>query len=556
MFSRKVAFLTAVSLLAVPTVARSADTRETSPAIIVRVDSINNLIEDAKYLAELARLKEEVGAGLKFIKNNVEDQKVDKAIDFTRPLGMYGTLNAENPLESNGVLLLPIVDEKALLVLLDNFLLTPEKGDDGVYTIRPERTGGGLGGFGRSPLLPIPIYFRLANKYAYVAHNKTGVAKESILEPSKIFTGKISTLSTALRFGQIPDELKQKAADQVEEQLDKEKQKKLEGETKGEAEIRRKAMDAIGKQMAQIIREAEELALSFDVDRRGNRLNAELTFAATPRSNLAKTIVDVGKKQSLFGGLAKSNAAINILIHGTLPEDARKVIDTAIDEAFKKQLAKQDDASERKLAQKVYDAIEPTVSSGEVDAALSFEGLTEQGHLTMVGALKLRNGEKVEQMLKDLVNAAPDIDKAKFQFDAENSGKFKIHRVNDFLDDAGQRAVGKHPLYLAFRSDALFLSAGPNGLNAIKEALTAEPKPSPPLLFEVSIMHLAALDLAQSQGDKSRRMDSAKIKELAKEAFTGDNDKVRLTLEGGNSLKVSFDMSTAVIRFVAHMAAQ
>jgi hypothetical protein len=550
MFSRMVAWLTAVSLLAIPMVARSADTRETSPAIIIRVDSINNLIEDAKYLAELAGLKDKVDEGLKAIQATIKNSKLDKAIDFSRPLGMYGIVNPDNLLDSNAILLLPVADEKILLDLLANFGMTPEKGGDGVYMVQPPR------GNPAFPLPPVPIYLRFTNKHVYVAHNKTGVAKESILEPSKIFTGKTSTFFTALRFSQISDELKQKAVNQLEEQLDKEKQKKLEGETKGEAEIRRKAMDAIGKQMAQIIKDAEELAFSFNVNRHSNRLNAELTFTAKPGSSLAKTIADAGKQQGLFGGLAKSDAAINILIHGTLPEDARKVIDTAIDEAFKKQLAKRDDADERKLAQKVYDAIEPTVNSGEVEAALSFEGLTKQGHLTMVGALKLKGGEKVEQMLKDLVNAAPDTDKAKFHFDAENSGRFKIHRVDDFLDDEGRRAVGKHPLYIAFRPDAFFLSAGPNGLNAIKQALTAEPKPSPPLLFEVSIMRLAAWDLAQSQGDKSRRMDSAKIEKLAKEAFTGDNDKIRLTLKGGKSLKASFDMSTAVIKFAGLMVTQ
>jgi len=64
-----------------------------------------------------------------------------------------------------------------LLDLLGNFGMTPEKGDDGVYTVQ-------------APLPPIPIYIRFANKYAYIAaQNKAAVAKESILEPTKVFSG-------------------------------------------------------------------------------------------------------------------------------------------------------------------------------------------------------------------------------------------------------------------------------------------------------------------------------------------------------------------------------
>src|SRR5260370_33061151 len=122
MFARMLTFLTLVTFVGAPAAARSADAaKNATPTIIVRVDSINNLLEDVKYLGELAGQKDKVDEGLKFVKSNVEDQKIDKAIDFTRPLGMYGTLNPDNPLESNGVVLVPVVEEKGLLDLLGNF---------------------------------------------------------------------------------------------------------------------------------------------------------------------------------------------------------------------------------------------------------------------------------------------------------------------------------------------------------------------------------------------------------------------------------------------------
>src|SRR5439155_21136386 len=135
-----------------------------------------------------------------FVKTTVEDQKIDKAIDFTRPLGLYGTINADKPEDSTGIIMVPVADEKALLDLLANFQMMPDKGEDGVYTVQ-------------APFPPIPIYFRFANKYVYItAQNKSGVAKENILDPAKVLAlGKAATFSALFRFDQIPDDVKQMA---------------------------------------------------------------------------------------------------------------------------------------------------------------------------------------------------------------------------------------------------------------------------------------------------------------------------------------------------------
>ncbi len=317
MFARMLTFLTLVTFVGAPAAARSADAaKNATPTIIVRVDSINNLLEDVKYLGELAGQKDKVDEGLKFVKSNVEDQKIDKAIDFTRPLGMYGTVNPDKPDESTGIIMVPLADEKALLDLLGNFGLTPEKGDDGVYTLQAP-----------FPQIP-PIYIRFANKYAYIAaQNKAAVAKESILDPTKVFSdGKTTTFSALFRLDQIPDDMKKMAISQLDENLNKEKQKEIPGETKVQTELRHKMMDAMGQRMARVIQEAGELALSFDINRQANRLNGEMSFTGKPGSSLAKEIADAGKTPSLFGGLVSSKAAINALVHNTFPEEARKAI--------------------------------------------------------------------------------------------------------------------------------------------------------------------------------------------------------------------------------------
>ena len=86
-----------------------------------------------------------------------------------------------------------------------------------------------------------------------------------------------SIFSAVFRLDQIPDEMKKMAISLLDENLNKEKQKEIPGETKTQTELRRKMTDAMGQRMAQVIQEAGELALSFDVNRQ-----AQPAFAGEP----------------------------------------------------------------------------------------------------------------------------------------------------------------------------------------------------------------------------------------------------------------------------------
>jgi hypothetical protein len=161
-----------------------------------------------------------------------------------------------------------------------------------------------------------------------------------------------------------------------------------------------------------------------------------------------------------------------------------------------------------------------------------------------LAALKLKEGDKVEEAVKDLVKKAPAEGQAKVHFDAETSGDVKIHKIDvqsDF-DEKTRAMLGSHPLYVAFRPDAAFVSGGANGLHAIQDALKGEPKPAPAGLFEISMSHLAPLILAQSGKNPEE------AKKQIQEVFKGDNDKIRVTLEGGKLAKINFEMGAAVIK--------
>src|SRR5260370_12428833 len=159
------------------------------------------------------------------------------------------------------------------------------------------------------------------------------------------------------------------AVGQLDEHIAKEKDKEIKGETKTQAEIRRKMMDGAAKHLSHLIQDAADLGLSFNIDRKEGRLTGDMTFSGKPGSTLAKEIENVGKTQSLFGGLISSKAAINVLLHPILPEDVRHAIGPAVDEGFKEALEQDKNASKRPPPEKLLNDIDPPLNSCESDVA-------------------------------------------------------------------------------------------------------------------------------------------------------------------------------------------
>jgi hypothetical protein len=545
MLARLLGFLTVFTVLVVPAPARSADKEKSgAPTIVIRLDSINNLIEDVKYLATLSGQKDKAEEGLGFVKAAVDSKSIDKAIDFNRPLAMYASIDAANPTESPGAFLIPLADEKRFLDLLEQNQLTAEKGDDGVYTLN-------------LPFPPIPIYFRFANKYVYItAQNKSAVTKENLLDPSKVFgSGKMATLSGEFRLDQIPDEVKEMLVSQLESEIAKEKEKTIPGETEALTKIRHKLIDETTKQFAILIKEAGQVVFSLDVDRKAGELKAEGSFSGKPGSSLAAGIAKLSKAESLFAGLASSQSAMDFLAHLVIPENIRQAYEPLVDEGIKEALKDEKDSTKREWAEKVFKALEPTLKAGEFDGLFTLRGPGTDKHYTFLTAIKIKEGQKVEQVARDLVKVVPERDRDMIKLDADKAGSVKIHRVDiqEKYDEKVRNVLGDNPLYLAFSQNALLLSGGADGLSLLKEAVKAEPKAAP-LMQDVISMAKLALLIERRAGREGGATAAEESRKASEEAFgKGDknSDQIRFIVEGGPSLKGSFVISASVVKFLA-----
>ncbi|HZT82659.1 MAG TPA: hypothetical protein VFA26_20690 [Gemmataceae bacterium] len=524
-----------VCLVALPAVARPADDKKadkkpSQPTVIIRLKSLDGLLADVKYLAALAGRGDEVKNFEGILKARAGGDKALEGFDRKRPLGAYGHPGPQG-VDSTVVLMLPVKDEKAALRALDNFNLKAEKEKDGSYSVTPEGA-------------PFSIYFRFANQYVYITpRDPDAIAPGNLLKPEDVLPeGQTGLASVTVRLDQIDPKAKEAAVAQLDLQMAELKDK----QTGDLTELQKALSDQIAREVANrikaVITEGRELTLKADVDRKKGDLHLDLSVDGQPGSKLAGSIKDLGRAKSVFGGLTGKDSAANVLFHYLLPEKVRQSMGPALEEAFKKAQADEKDDKKRELSEKLYKALAPTLKSGDLDLAADVRGPSKDGTYTLVAAAKVRDGEAVEQGIKEVIKELPEEAKGLVTLNAEKAGSVRIHKIDaeQFYDEDARKMFGKGPIWFAVSNNMAVLAAGEDALKALKDALALEPKAARTLQAEVSLKRLAPLMAKEHKA----------APKAAEEAFKAPHDDtIRLTLEGGQSLRLRASMKAAVIKF-------
>lgn len=543
-----VRFLTCGAILALvvaaPGPARSADADKTKPTLVIRLKSLDGLIQDAKFLAKYAGHEEESNQGEGFLRNILGGTDMP-TIDTKKPLGFYGAIS-EGVVDSRGVVLIPVANEKNFLDLLQRFGQGTKKDQDGTYEITTAIP------------IPVPIYMKFANGYAYItAQNKSALDKDQLLDPAKVLAAaQPRTVSVTMRLDQIPDGLRQIALSVIDSRMAEEQDKKQPGETPAQANFRKEVLKDLAQQVASLINDGGELNAFVDVDQSHNQLLTELSLSGQANSKLAAKIADLGQAQSLFAAWPTGKDALGLLLHAWLPENLRKALAPVVDEGLQKIVQNQTDEGQRRATERLIKALDPTLKAGELDLGVSVTGPDAGQHYTVVAGVKLRDGEALNKFLHDLVPVLPERDRQKIKLDAETAGNVKIHRLDnqgDFNPEARQ-ILGDNPIYFAIRSDAFLVGTGPDGLKAVKAALSAQPKVAPLARLDVSLARLvpAMVGMAKFRGEN----DMAQYLEKAgKESFKGQGeDLLHGSVQGGKDLRIRYAIKAEALGFFGKVA--
>jgi hypothetical protein len=531
--------LAVLAVVVAPVPTRAGAAEKVRPVTLVRIRSLDALFQDAKYLATLAGEEERARQVEGIIKARIGDKGLD-GIDPKRPLGVY----TRDLVDISPVAMVPVADEKALVKLLKGLNLTVEKNKDGYYTIPLD-------------FLPVEtsVHFRIANGYAYVTSlDTTAIDKDKLLDAEMLKGSNPNSLvSVTLNLANVSQDSKQLALGQLETQTNKLKQKQPPRETAAQKEVRESFFREVAATGASVIKEGGEVTLQLDVDRQKGRVAFQLSLAGKSGSNLRRKIADLGRATSLFAGVTGEDLAARGLAHITLPADVRRALEPVVDHALKELPQKEQDPGKREMIERALKALAPTVKAGELDGAVILRGPSANGQYTLATGIKVRDAAEVEKVVRDIVaKVAPHTEKVKVKFDADKADDVAIHRIDvrGDVDKKFVKAFGNGPFYLAFRKDAVLLTAGDKALDAIKELAAAKPQTGPLFGLEASVARLVPLGVAVGKQDRN----SKAAQDAAREVFgqgAKDPGRVRLSLQGGPALTLRLSVSAGVIKFAA-----
>jgi hypothetical protein len=499
--------------------------------VVVRIKAIDDLLADARYLVKQAGREEEAKQFEGMLKARTGPKGLE-GIDTKKPMGLYGSVAGRLD-QSQAVLLVPIADEKTFLEFLDSVDLKPEKDKTGLYTLQ-------------LPNSPFPVEGCFANGYLYASvkfSDKVGLpAKDKLPLPATVLAGGEGILSVTANIDRIPMQLRKVGISGSSLQLGNLKEEAPPGETEAQKKLREEILDEAAEQVKLVLTDGQAVMLKLDVDRKSHDLSLSFSFGSKPGSPLEKELTELGKMKSVAPGLAGKNSAMGGFLHLSVPKKLLKALGAVVDEGFEKLLEKVDPGA-REVLTPLAEALKPTAKEGTLGLGVSMRGPAKDGKYTLVGSLGLTDGESIEKAIKKVVDKLPEEAKKPIKLDADKAEGVNIHRITpEHLDAQVKEVLGDGPMYFAVRKDTLFVSAGDNALDAIKQTLALKPKAGGPIELELSLSRIAKL----------MTKEHPTAPEAAKKAFTEEgSDKVRLSVTGGSKIEVRLNVKSAVIAFAA-----
>jgi hypothetical protein len=227
-------------------------------------------------------------------------------------------------------------------------------------------------------------------------------------------------------------------------------------------------------------------------------------------------------------------------IHVVLPAEVKKALNSLLEGEIAKGLEKEPNAEKKAIAKQVIDALKPTIYSGDYDLASAAQ-FSKDGQVTFVAGLRIQEGGKLEQMVRDLHKKLPATEQDHIKLDVDKIDNANVHQINigPKLPPEAKKVLGDGPIYVAVTANALFIAGGKNGKEALKDVVTAPPGTSTKVAYyEYKVSAIANL-LAKNSNEKA----------AAKKAFANDPGLIRISVEGGQKLQINFSAALSVLEF-------
>ncbi|MCS7271529.1 MAG: hypothetical protein NZ703_10620, partial [Gemmataceae bacterium] len=448
----------------------------------VRLRSINDLLSKADYIAGLIGQQETFRGLLQQIP--IDSQQGLLGIDPRRPFGLYGDISLD-AVEGAGVLMIPIANLDTLLGFLQAQVgIMVEKKANGTLVV-PLPPG--------SPVES--LYARLQGGYLYVA------ASEDQLDAKRLITAKDffakddgAVLALTLRPERIPTVVRRELLAQLEENL-----RRLQESAETKTNPAERAGFLLGGKgsvalMRALIEEVRELHLKLFVNEKQNDISVELSVIPQPQGVLAKNLTSLELRTSrAYGITAIPNAVVRGNMNFALTDETRKLWDDLVN-SIVEQIKEEAPKKDREVAEKAIETLVPTLKAGMVDVAAAVTAPNARGHYTVVAAIRVKDGQKIDAAFRDIVRLyeRDTGDTQSVKIAVSRVGNFTIHQINDALPPEAGAYLGSRTIWIAFSDDLVAISVGPDN-SVLRNSLTNKEIKAPVLSLDASLVGLARL---------------------------------------------------------------
>lgn len=499
------------------------------PTVEIRLRSVDDILDKVEYVAGLAGQEEAPKQIRALVKQLSADGKGVEGVDPKRPFGAYASMT-DDVISSPVVVMVPIADQARFLDMLkERAGIVPEKAGD-LFKV------------------PVPfineLHLKFTDGYLYITPRAADLDAKKLITPKAFFAADDGAVaSLVVRAERIPAELRKVVLGQVEMKIAEERKNKPAGESDAEAKLKNMVFDALIGAGKGILEDCKELSLRFVIDAKSDDLAAELTVTPKAGTTAAKNFASLGAKTSLPAGIVSATNAVaraggKVELTADLKAQLKGVVDAMVEEQLK-------NAGDRASAEKVFDALTPTLKAGELDYAVAMTGPDAKGKHALMVAVGAKDAKEIEKVLKEFAPFIPE-DAVKPTFDVETIGAFTLHKIEaKQLDENFEKLFGTKTMWLAVADTCVVVSIEESGA-AVKAALKAKPAPTAAQGVEVSVAKLVPLT--------DNKLKPDELKALLKDAFgdgpTAGKDTLSVTVAGGDKLSVKVKLKGKAFRLL------
>jgi hypothetical protein len=495
---------------------------------------VEKLLDDAKLIAEATNQNALYDQMAKQIFMMLA-QNGEPGVDLKKPFGAYVQAAAGGQ-QVRWALLLPITSRAKFLKTMQ---LPDQAGENAQYRLNIAPKGGAKGGLPAQELI-----LQFAHGHAYLLATANPLTEAELVRPTDLFApNAVADLAMDVRIDRLARPLRAQTIEQLRQSQSMWKKSLAPGMTAPQLAFVAKAIDSLVELADALMAGGKNLTFTLRLDSKAREIVADLDLAGATGSSLAASFASIGEMTSPFGELAEGDAAFRLLVHLRLNQELRALWAPLAREITEKVLLDDKGNPAQQEAERVFRALHPTIEAAELDfaAVLRTNGPGQPGSL--VGGIKVAEGNLLDRLLQDKVKELPDVkDRELFRWNAHRVGDVPVHQhdTQSLFPPPLRQAFGDTPNYLAFGKNAIWWTAGTDGKKNLERLIPARPKQAPPLLLEVNVKQLLQL-----QSDNAR--ENALAQKFLTDAQPG---RFRLSLQGGRSLRLRAELDLALCAFV------